>query len=480
MFLELALLAWVRNILSLPQSYVLSHTGATNMVSASPLPPPPPASRAFPSSVPPGLSLLRPSTQLPFERPDPHDEESATLIRKRDGTADPSASFSSSSLGGDVPLDAALALGSSTSTSTVPMNPTDHLAHSTTISDVHFIAGNHADFYLLGSKGIGGSESLAQVKRALQEQRPDVLLVQICPTRLRLLLDPDASIWSYLIDIHAAISSSSSGQVLGVEGGFSPYHMLAGATPLLNFSRFSSLVLARLVWKAVAVLVGQRRTFAHEFVQSIRLAATTPVPGHHTRVVLGGRDLPTTLARAWLSLSAWDRLGVVKDVALLSLPCLSGRTACQALGLSPPFLPIPRGSDAMSQVLRFFAHRHPSLAPLEKEGGDYFLSSMQKLDRPVCSREGGREGTGEERMVVLAVVGASLIPHIQRNWGIPVDRRRLISCRGPRGGGWAWPCVGMVILVLISYMLCQSILFLSAPSQQTFGVVRHKDPSMAF
>lgn len=239
------------------------------MVSASPLPPPPPASRAFPSSVPAGQSLLRPSTQLPFERPDPHDEESATLIRKRDGTADPSASFSSSSLGGDVPLDAALALGSSSSTSTVPMNPTGHLAHSTTISDVHFIAGNHADFYLLGSKGIGGSESLALVKRALQEQRPDVLLVQICPTRLRLLLDPDASIWSYLIDIHAAISSNSSGQALGVEGGFSPYHMLAGATPLLNFSRFSSLVLARLVWKAVAVLVGQRRTFAHEFVQSI-------------------------------------------------------------------------------------------------------------------------------------------------------------------------------------------------------------------
>ena len=139
----------------------------------------------------------------------------------------------------------------------------------------------------------------------------------------------------------------------------------------------------------------------------------------------------------------------------------------------------------MAEVLHFFSQRHPSLAPLEKEEGDYVLSSLQKLDQPLFGREGGG---ARDRAVVLAVVGASLVPYLQAHWGEVVDRRQLMSRRGGGGGGrgggrggggWAWPCVGVAVLVIVGFMLCQAILFLSAPPQKTFGVVRRDNSGIA-
>ena len=471
--------------------YRTSHpTSPPPMVSSTPFSPPRP-----PPPPPPPLS--RPSTTLhPLDHEHEHDEESATatLLRKRDGSADPPLPplFSPSTItttASPTPPASSTGPGPATSSSS---SSSSSSSTTSNYQDMVFISGAHADFFLWGTKGIGGSDANTQISLALREKRPDILIVQLCSTRLRLLLDPDASIWSYLVDVHAATSSSNSSSSSSSSSSFSPYHPFAGAAPsVLNFSRFASLVIARVVWKALALLVGQRRTLAQEYVHTIRLAAAPPSPAQHTRVVLGDRDLPITLSRAWHLLTFQERVALLAELALLSLPpFLPARTACRLLGLSPPFLPIPRGSDATAEVLHFFSQRHPSLAPLEKEGGDYFMSSLQKLDQPRFGREGeGREGGGAgDRAVVLVVVGASLLPYLQAHWGEVVDRRRLVSLRGGGGGrgrdggggGWAWPCVGLAVLVIVSYMLCQAILFLSAPPQKTYGSVRKSNPSMAF
>ena len=81
---------------------------------------------------------------------------------------------------------------------------------------------------------------------------------------MRLLLDPEASILSFL-DIRS---------------------------PGLNLSRFSSLLIARFVWKALGLIVGRKRTLGMEYVEAIRMAAQSDV-----RVVLGDRDLPITISR---------------------------------------------------------------------------------------------------------------------------------------------------------------------------------------
>ncbi|GAB5037008.1 Hypothetical protein NocV09_05700070 [Nannochloropsis oceanica] len=429
------------------------------------------------------------SLEMNYEQ---HDEESATctLLRKRDGSAGPPVPLLSSPSTIHAMAGHAASVGMLGSSSNVPA-PTTSSSTTTTASSTMinsgmvFISGHNADFFLLGTQGIGGSYANARISLALREKRPDILIVQLCSTRLRLLLDPDASIWSYLVDIHAATSSSSSSSG---SGSFDPYHPFTGVAPLLNFSRFASLVIARVVWKALALLVGERRTIAQEYIHSIRLAAAPPSPADHTRVVLGGRDLNTTLSRACHLLTFRERLALLAELALLSLPpFLPAQTACRLLGLSPPFLPIPRGSDAVAEVLHFFSQRHPSLAPLEKEEGLYVLSSLQKLDQPRFGREDrGLRG----RAVVLAVVGASLLPYLQAHWGEVVDRRQLMSRRGGGGGGrgrgggrggggWAWSCVGMAVLVIVGFMLCQAIIFLSAPPHKTFGVVRRDNAGIA-
>lgn len=65
--------------------------------------------------------------------------------------------------------------------------------------------------------------------------------------------------------------------------------------------------------------------------------------------------------------------------------------------------------------------RHPSLAPLAREGHDYLLSSLQKLDQPPSrssssSSHAWQKAQSGVRPVVLAVVGRSHLRYVQRNW----------------------------------------------------------------
>ncbi len=83
--------------------------------------------------------------------------------------------------------------------------------------------------------------------------------------------------------------------------------------------------------------------------------------------------------------------------------------------------------------------RHPSLRPLAREGHDYLLSSLQKLDQAPTARAssyytytaaaaaplGGEAAAAAAaaaqqamlpRPVVLAVVGRSHLSYVQRNW----------------------------------------------------------------
>lgn len=122
------------------------------------------------------------------------------------------------------------------------------------------------------------------------------------------------------------------------------------------------------------------RVLALEYVEAVRMAATMD-----TRVVLGDRDLPTTISRcvrmyvdrgivwwrrqgrlpsittqpphnqqtsAWDCLSPGDKAGILLEFLVLAL--LPPALARRVLRLPPPaLLPVCRGSDAGAEVCRF-------------------------------------------------------------------------------------------------------------------------------
>jgi len=107
-------------------------------------------------------------------------------------------------------------------------------------------------------------------------------------------------------------------------------------------------------------------------------------------------------------------------------------------GCQPTNQPTTNKTLLARQVTALLVARHPSLRPLAREGHDYLLSSLQKLDQAPTARASsystytaaGAAPLGGEaaaaaaaaqqamlpRPVVLAVVGRSHLSYVQRNW----------------------------------------------------------------
>ena len=282
-------------------------------------------------------------------------------------------------------------------------------------------SGKHADFYVIAVDGLGQAADVARVEALLDSLKPDVVMVQACPTRLALASD---------------MASSSS------------------SLAFWAFKFGSHRALVAWLWRRLAergcALLGRSDLPFHvvgqDWSDTIGLAAD-----RHIRVVLGDRDIIRTADHAWNRLSFVSRVLVVLELVLCSIvpAWLMARLISRPPGSDAPLnlysarlnsaasadasnlvdtesgdvltggdgtsLPVSNGRhrgtdedvhDPFTAAVRHFGQRFSGLAGLAEEQEDYLLSSLDRLDAPLSTL--CTTCLDRRRARVLAVLGPSM------------------------------------------------------------------------
>lgn len=241
------------------------------------------------------------------------------------------------------------------------------------------------DIYLLGTAHVS-QRSVSDVRRVIQELRPDTVCVELDATRHQGLVDPAR--WRNL-DIFQVIRERRVSFLL------------------------SSLVLSgyqRRLGQKLGVRPGAEMLAAIEQAESVG-----------ARLVLADRDIQATLQRTWAALSFWDSVQLVGTL-VGALFAKGEITAEQVEAL--------KDRDTISELIREFAEVMPRLQrPLIDERDRYLMSAI-------------REAPGQR---VVAVVGAGHVAGMIGYLEAPVDREELSRIPPPsalrRVSSWVVPAV---------------------------------------
>jgi len=261
---------------------------------------------------------------------------------------------------------------------------------------------------VLSVRGCGFAEDAALVRQELSRldgpHGPDVVMVQICPTRLAL-------------------------------ASYSTFGCLNGR------SRCGAFFL-RLLWKHLAERgaalcyaggIGVGMPPAEELIGAELSEAVSTAAAADVRCVLGDRDILRTVGRAWGLLSFCERLALLLEFGVCAVLPVS--IAMKLFGAVPE--QGPGANDAFTCILSHFGARFPRLGVLGWEHEEYVVSSLIRLDAPLRTLCPAHDGP-DRRPRVLAILGASAAQAVDRKWGGTVgtclsdaDRRELARASPP-------------------------------------------------
>jgi pheromone shutdown protein TraB len=170
------------------------------------------------------------------------------------------------------------------------------------------------------------------------------------------------------------------------------------------------------------------------------------------RVVLGDRDIWTTILHGFVLLSYWERIEV-------SFGLLVGRFG--AVKLVPPSLSEleKKNSDMTNELLRQMSARYKSLGSLPVDQGRYIASSLRRLDQPLVKLAPSSSSAGTRaRGRVLAVVGAGYSSQVlslleQKE---SVDRKALASAPPNLPSG---PIFHVAVAFILLFVLCVAVIW---------------------
>lgn len=246
------------------------------------------------------------------------------------------------------------------------------------------LRGDGKTYYLLGTAYVS-EQSVRDARELIQAVRPDTVCVELCETRWEVLADEGR--WRQM-DMFRIVREGKS-----------------------------LLLLANLALTAL-----QRHLGAQLGIHPARdlRAAMEESEGVGAEVRLVDRAIETTLHRTWARLSALRRmqlLGAVIHATVSSRHELDEETV-QRL----------QGRAHLSDMLAEFARRFPEVrGPLVEERDSYLMSRIEEAEGPN----------------VVAIVGATHLPGMQRAFGNPVDRASLELAPRPGRVGralkWAIP-----------------------------------------
>lgn len=298
---------------------------------------------------------------------------------------------------------------------------------------VTHLARTHADFYLCSVSGFGSEPCRRKVEAALDSLAPDVVMVQLCATRMSLL--------------------TPNGWRVGGPGWL------------------SKLVL-RWYWTRVAERAVPRGACCSQNVHGVGSDfAWTVVAAadRDLRVVFGDRDIVRTAKRGWALLSLWQRVALLLELLTASVTpaCLTSKW----FGVRTEAQIRHAGSDAFAEILAHFARRYPPLAQQQEEHEQYMISSCYRLDKPAAAlcttveqaSASPEQPSGDRRGRVLVVLGHSFSRALEAKWGVAVDRHDLTH-NAP--SLWARAAVPLlVVLLLIALPLSYAAAHVAALNQ---------------
>ncbi|MFP4475428.1 MAG: TraB/GumN family protein [Desulfatibacillaceae bacterium] len=232
-------------------------------------------------------------------------------------------------------------------------------------ANIHRLSTDHGEVILVGTAHVS-RQSAELVARVIDEEAPDTVCVELCPTRYAAVSNPDA--WREM-DVVAVIKEKK-------------VYMLLAHLLLASFQ------------KRVADKLGIK---AGEEM----LRAVTAANEAGAEIVCADRDIRTTLSRAWRLLGfrakirlAWDFLNSVAE----------------ADNITEEEVEKLKEQDALEMVLRELGEAMPEIRTVLIDERDAYLA--EKI----------HEAPGNK---VVAVVGAGHVPGILKLWGQDIDITEL-------------------------------------------------------
>jgi pheromone shutdown protein TraB len=237
---------------------------------------------------------------------------------------------------------------------------------------VQAIKGQHADFYLVGTRSSGAAD-VALVEQALEAVRPDVVVAEMCPTRMQLHVT------------RRSVTSSSG----------------------MSFFQFANKRCRHFMLQCISVFMGLQLDEVQDFGAEQR-AAVMLAAERNIRVVLGDREIWCTLLHCWCSLSWQQRIALT----------VSSMTQRQVLHAQDQRT-VATSSDVLTEVLRRLSKSYPPFLGLLREQERYLASSLYRLDLPLGRLISGPSSAGAENMrgTVLVVLGRGRQTGVLASWG---------------------------------------------------------------
>lgn len=248
--------------------------------------------------------------------------------------------------------------------------------------------------HILGTAHVS-KKSVDEVRRLIEEVRPDTVCVELCEARLAALTDEDR--WKKL-DIFKVFKEGKSLFLLA--------NLAVGAYQ-------------RRLGQELGVMPGAEL-----------LAGVEAARANGAEVVLADRDVNTTLKRTWGSLSFWKKNQLL--AAIMASLFDKGAKGDDGQVLDADAIEGLKDHANLSQMMAEFARALPEVKrPLIDERDLYLVSKV-------------REAPGK---TIVAVVGAGHVPGMVAQATTPVDRAALEAL--PKPGWWSriWKWLVPAVLV---------------------------------
>jgi pheromone shutdown protein TraB len=284
--------------------------------------------------------------------------------------------------------------------------------------------GRHVDVYLCGSAHISKS-SIVDARQLVQAVRPDVVLLELCSSRRAILTlrDDDEEKQENETETETEKEEETS------EANSSSKKMLDSVLKEFREGKgLSGVFMALLSWMYSKLGAQVEVTPGAEFRAAFRQALLL-----NARIVLGDRDVKTTLSRTWHAMSLWHK---VKFVAMLLYMCVWGE-------LTADDVEELKQGDVITRMIVELGSQFPSvLRTLLYERDEYLCESI----RAVCAHGTDRHRAGPARRIV-AVVGLGHVDGITRLWQerTPIDIDALNEAPRMRFGPRFYILTGLAV-----------------------------------
>ncbi|XP_014785665.1 traB domain-containing protein isoform X1 [Octopus bimaculoides] len=233
-------------------------------------------------------------------------------------------------------------------------------------------------------------ESQEDVAKTIQCVKPDIVMVELCSSRVNILQLDEETLLEEAKNINLEkikLSIKQSGVVQGC------LHLL-----LLSLSAHLT--------KELGMAPGG------EFRRAFKEALNIPGCDFH----LGDRPIQVTLRRALQSLSWWQKLRLTWFLLTTKEP------------ITKEDVEMCKQKDLLEQMLKEMTGEFPALSRVFVEERDIFLAySLKKLSKP--------DPESKTNPIVVGVVGLGHIPGIVQNWDKDCDIKEIMKCPPPSIAG---------------------------------------------